>query len=472
MFNRSITQKISWLSGITSFIFLSLLISLLYSGFVFIINKSNKQFLMDEVNEIKSFIESHPHQIGLLKNRINWTPSNLRKNKIDSWISPYDYIRILDKDKNILLETPGMNKIIKVNKLTNVFGAKNKFNSAPSVRWQSPDQHYYLLVNTSIPLKINQGDYQLQIALDITGLEKAFSTYRRLLLIALLLAAIFSALLSQFIAKKSLKSLKEITDFSKRISIDRLDQKIQTKHWPVELQSLATTLNATLLTIRNRYNTLSQFSSDLAHELRTPIHNLIGQTEVTLGKTRDVGEYQKILSSNLDELSHLTTLIDKLLLLARADHSNIHLEKSTFNIADEFQLSCDYFNILAEEKNINLSHHGDIWLLADLTLFRQALNNLIDNAIKYTHKGGEVNLRSTQEARHIKITISDNGIGIEKNRMDNLFNRFYRIKHGKINGSGLGLAITQSIMKLHKGSISIESNLHQSTTVTLRFPKK
>ena len=467
--NLSIASRLAWLCSISTFVVLLLLSYFLYGSFVHIIDEANQQTLRDELHYIKNIVKHSDRPLKTLKKQFSWIPETVKNS---NWISPYDYIRILGHNDNTLFETPGLSKIISGAKFSSLIKANDP--DAPILLWKSPQRHYYLLISGRATSKgSNQPNKTSQIALDVTQLQHAIASYRKLLFAAMIIATIFTALLGWLIAKRGMVGITKLTKAAERITVHHKSVELDPSNWPGELRSLTKTLNKALAQTQENYQRLSQFSANLAHELRTPMNNLISATEVILSNKRNVDEYQKLLSSNLEEFQWIANLLDRLLFLARVDDPSRALNLTTIQLDDEFSLSCDYFQVLAEEKDIHLSYTGHAALKADLTLFRQALNNIIANAIDYTKPDGKITLVATSTDQAVLIKVSDTGIGIPEAAISQLGNRFYQAQPTAEQkpGVGWGLAIVHSIMKLHHGSLSIESKTNQGTNVTLSFPK-
>lgn len=241
-----------------------------------------------------------------------------------------------------------------------------------------------------------------------------------------------------------------------------------------ELIDLASAFNSMCDGLEISFNKLKQLSSDLAHELRTPINNLIGETELALSQTRNVEAYQKILISNLEESRRISQMVSGLLFLAKTENSQLIIEKKYFSADKLINSVCDFYSALAEEKLIRINCSGEGEVLADEVLFRRVINNLLSNAIKYTPENGEVKINiSSSHKKKTVITLSDTGVGIAELDLPFIFNRFYRSDKARSQSSGglgLGLAIVKSIIELHGASIKITAELGKGTVAELVFP--
>jgi len=229
-----------------------------------------------------------------------------------------------------------------------------------------------------------------------------------------------------------------------------------------------------LTRLEDSFTRLSQFSADLAHELRTPINNLMGEAEVALARPRTPEEYHQLLGSSLEEYAKLARMIDSLLFLARAESPETHIVCTLFDARKELEVLQDFYDAMAEEHEVAIRCQEQALVYADPLLFRCALSNLLSNALQYTPRGGTVTLSVTQADDYTLIVrVRDTGIGIAPEHLPKIFDRFYRVDPARSQrrpGMGLGLALVKSIMALHGGTITVESVPPQGTTITLRFP--
>lgn len=292
--------------------------------------------------------------------------------------------------------------------------------------------------------------------------------------ILLLAGTLGATLLGHFITRRSLRRLDDLTHAMDNITSSSLKQRIDPNDWPKELQQLGITFNHMLDRLDDDFVRISQFTADIAHELRSPIHNLMGETEIALSKEKTPDDYRHLLTINLDEYKHLSRLIENLLFLARMDNQQITLEKERVFIHHEIEKICQFYHAAAEEKSIQLLHQGEAVTHGNHTLLRRAFSNLIANALYYTPPKGIVQITSeTMADQKIKITIRDTGVGIAKDHLDKIFDRFYRVDAARAQesgGTGLGLAIVKSIVELHQGAIDITSEPGKGTTISVVLP--
>lgn len=291
-------------------------------------------------------------------------------------------------------------------------------------------------------------------------------------------------LISWLLVRKSLEPLREIAGHASRITVDRLDTRIEVTHTPSELHALMTSLNAMLTRLDDGFQRLSQYTADLAHDMRTPVGNMRGATEVALSRARSQDEYEAVLESNLEECDRISRMIENVLFIARAEHPQFVTTLHEINAFDELARIADYFEGVADDNHVTIRVTGDrtATLRADGELFRRAVNNLLANALRYTPAGGEITLDArSMPAMHrhpeaVRITVANPGNPIDPALLNRIFDRFYRVDPARSNAgastgsAGLGLAIVRTIMELHRGSACAESD-DVSTRFILTFAK-
>jgi two-component system, OmpR family, heavy metal sensor histidine kinase CusS len=217
---------------------------------------------------------------------------------------------------------------------------------------------------------------------------------------------------------------------------------------------------------------LSQFSADIAHELRTPIGNIRGEAEVALSRSRSPEEYREVMESTIAECEHLGQIVDNLLFLARTEAAEGQLQRATFDGRGAIEKIAAFHEPIAEEQKLTIHRNGEATFFADEMLFIRALNNLVENAIRHTPAGGTIEISIAERDAHAEVSVKDTGSGIVAEHLPRVFDRFYRADTSRSSeGVGLGLALVKSIMNLHAGSATIESEPGRGTTVTLRFPR-
>ncbi|MGU3782067.1 heavy metal sensor histidine kinase [Burkholderia metallica] len=304
---------------------------------------------------------------------------------------------------------------------------------------------------------------RIAIARNMSDRAELLDGYRDKLKIAGGLGALFAMLLSYWLIRKSLAPLREIVANTGRITVDKLDTRLDASRAPRELTALVDAQNAMLGRLQQAFGHLSQFSADLAHDLRTPLNNMRGATEVALARPRSADEYQALLESNLEEYDRLARMIENVLFLARAEHPGFVTRQRAFDVHVELERIAGYFEGLADEAGSTVRVDGHGRLTADLELFRRAVSNLLANALRYTPAGGVIALRVDETADAVCVVVSNPGEPIDPALLPRIFDRFVRgdpARSGGVPGgtAGLGLAIVRSVMELHGGTARVESD--------------
>ena len=226
--------------------------------------------------------------------------------------------------------------------------------------------------------------------------------------------------------------------------------------------------------IEDVFKRQSNFSADIAHEIRTPITNLVTQTEIALSQTRSQKELEDVLYSNLEEFGRMSKMVSDMLFLAQADNNQLIPEKKALNLADEVGKVFDFFEAWAEEREVGLRFEGHAcWVSGDPLMLRRAMSNLLSNAMRYTPKGESVTVRVKEADDLVQIVVENPGTPIPPQHLPRLFDRFYRVdpsRQRKGEGSGIGLAIVKSIVIAHHGKVSVTSNPYV-TRFILTLPK-
>lgn len=288
-------------------------------------------------------------------------------------------------------------------------------------------------------------------------------------------AAIGSALvglLGYLVARRGLTPVKSIGRQASRIEAHNLSERLNIERGPVELHEIAHSVNRMLDRLERAFVRLSQFSSDLAHDMRTPLANVISSSQITLSKTRSVEEYEALLDSNIEECERLQRMIGNMLFLARTDNAQQAITTVDVDIASELRRLASYFDGLAEERGNSLRVQGDGTIRADTTMFRRAVSNLVSNALDHASPGSTIELRGSNGRGYTAVSVTNEGVEIPATDVEKIFDRFYRLdpaRHDSGKNAGLGLAIVKSIMELHRGKIDVQSAAGR-TTFTLYFP--
>lgn len=329
----------------------------------------------------------------------------------------------------------------------------------PLLTWNHGDRAWRGLIMTMATGISGMPPVQVLVALDIHHHRAFLAEFRAILWLAVALTLFAIALLGWFAARRGLMPVRDMALLAQGISADRLHQRIGVESLPEELVGLATAFNDMFTRLEDSFRRLSDFSSDLAHELRTPVSNLMTQAEVALSQARSPDEYREVLYSSLEEYDRLSRMIADMLFLAKADNGLVVPNRESVDVGSEVRALFDFFDALAEEKGVTLQASGTATVSGDRLMLRRALGNLLSNAIRHTPRGGEIEVELIGGPDAARIAVINPGEGIAPEHLPRLFDRFYRVDPARqrSEGVGLGLAITRSIVEAHGGHIRAES---------------
>ncbi len=273
-------------------------------------------------------------------------------------------------------------------------------------------------------------------------------------------AALLTGVLGRVAVHRGMAPLRAMRRQAQGVTAQQLSQRLPVETIPRELGELAQSLNEMLARLAEAFQRLTDFSSDIAHELRTPVSNLLTQTQVTLSRARHAEDYRQILESNAEEFERMARMISDMLLLAKSDHGLALLQREALSLDDEVRALFDYFDAVAEEKNVALRLLGRGTVSADRLMLRRALGNLLSNALRHAEPASTVTVRVQTLGDGVEISVANQGEPIAPEHLVRVFDRFFRVdpaRQRSSEGTGLGLAITQSIVQAHGGTISAAS---------------
>ena len=348
--------------------------------------------------------------------------------------------------------------------------------SRASMSMPTQDQPYHAVAAWGALGASRNNRVLIALTLNIDEAQTLLMRYRQTLLITLLFSVITAASLALIIARRGLRPLHAMAETASEISASHLQKRLGVTDAPAELKELAVAFNNMLARLHNSFARLSDFSSDLAHELRTPINNLMGQTQVALSRQRSAEEYCAVLESNLEEYERLARMIRDMLFLAQADNaqSDNAQHREQLDLKAELDKIAEFYQMAADERGVSILTNGTGAIIADRILVQRAIGNLISNALQHSPPNSAIHATVSSTDETVELLVSNHGPGIPHEHMERVFDRFYRINNARSRastGSGLGLAIVKSIMKLHGGRVSIESQANKLTTFTLHFRK-
>jgi two-component system heavy metal sensor histidine kinase CusS len=378
------------------------------------------------------------------------------------------WIRMLDSRGRTYAETPGMDRSLP----PEIFPSAQKSASAVrSLKNYRGGGKLFSLV--AVKEESGSQTYTIQVAQDRSSDEQVERNFGVLLIVVLSGSVLASTLIAITVTKRGLRPLGEMTRSLGRIGPTHLKERVTPADWPRELQPLAIAFDEMLKRLDDSFTRLSQFSADLAHELRTPIANMIGEAQVALTRDRTAAEYRETLESTVGECERLSRIVDNLLFVARVDAAREPIARKRFDARAAVEKIAAFYQTIADDNHVTISCSGDGQIYADPDLFERALGNLLDNALRFTPENGSIQIALSEHDADFEVAVSDSGCGIAPEHLPRVFDRFYRAESSRgSDGAGLGLALVKSIVDLHGGSATIQSEIGSGTTVTLRFPKQ
>ncbi|KWO40797.1 histidine kinase [Burkholderia sp. MSMB1459WGS] len=314
---------------------------------------------------------------------------------------------------------------------------------------------------------------QVALARTATDRQSLLESYRVDIWLAAAVGALLVGALGYAVASRGLRPVESLGRQTSRIEAHNLNARLDARGGPVELRELATSVNRMLDRLERAFVRLSQFSSDLAHDMRTPLANVISSSQITLSRARTADEYEALIGSNIEECERLQRMIENMLFLARTDNARQHLKTAELDAGGELRRLASYFQALADEAGVRIDVHGEAPVVADATLFRRAVSNLASNALEHAEAASTIELAVSVQGGYAVVEVTNRGAAIPPEQVERIFERFYRIdssRHGAARNAGLGLAIVKSIMELHRGKVEVASR-DGHTTFALYFPR-
>ncbi len=391
----------------------------------------------------------------------------------DALVGHHDLVvQVLGPKRDVLLASPEVD-------FSGALHSPADANTAPALTtWTQNGRTYRGMTHAISTAIATMPPLVVTVAVDIAHHAHFMRLFMRTLWLFVAGAAVATGLLGWFAASRGLAPLRAMRERAAGVTAHKLDQRLPVDAVPPELADLAKTLNAMLARLEDAFRRLSDFSSDIAHELRTPVSNLMTQTQVSLSRPRDAASYREILESNAEECERLTRMISDMLFLAKTESTQtgalMAANSEPVDLARAVGELFDFYEALAEEKSVRLKLSGQCTVVGDRLMLRRAISNLLSNALRYTPSGGAVLVTLAQTPEHAVLSVDNPGETIPAQHLPRLFERFYRAdasrQHASGEGTGLGLAITQAIVQAHQGAITVESR-DGHTRFSMRFPR-
>ena len=376
------------------------------------------------------------------------------------------WIRMLDSQGRTYAETPGMDRLLP----PEIFPLAQQSSVAVGGR---KDYHRGAKLFSLIAFNEASGGqaYTVQLAQDRSSDERVEKEFAVLFIIVLASSVLASAFIAIIVTKRGLRPLTQLTQLVARMGPTHLKERVAPGSWPRELQPLAIAFDDMLKRLDDSFTRLSQFSADLAHELRTPVANMMGEAQVALTRERTATEYRETIESTIGECERLSRIVDNLLFVARVDAAREPIARKRFDARAAVEKIAAFYQTIADDRHVTITCTGEGQIYADPDLFERAVGNLLDNALRFAPDRGSIQVAVSKHSNDFEVAISDNGCGIAAEHLSRVFDRFYRAESSRTSdGAGLGLALVKSIVELHDGSATIQSEIGRGTTVRLTFP--
>jgi two-component system heavy metal sensor histidine kinase CusS len=459
----SITYRLSLYFALSSLALIAVMGFYLDTSLHRRLDEAHSIIVADNVDHIRDALSKISDEAELAGN-MRW-PDEL------TFVARRVHFTIFDENKNILAKVSPLDIPLSILPAPAEIGQR----ADQQIVWKSPAGEYYRVAAawTSVG-RAGARKALIALALDISIEHHLLEENRDTLLATLLVGVLCAATLGYVITRQGLAPIRRVAKTANEITSTRLDRQLDLADAPVEMRELAAAFNAMLDRLRDSFCRLTQFSSDIAHELRTPINNLMGEAQVALSRARSADEYREVLESNVEEYERLSRMIENMLFLARADDPQTKILPARVDARAELEKLAEFYQVVADESGVRIRCEGNAIVYADPILYRRAISNLLSNALRHTTRGSEIVLEVKAEpGGWATAAVTNSGPGIPAQHLTKIFDRLYRIESSRektTQGAGLGLAIVTSIMEMHRGTVSVESTPGKFTVFTLRFP--
>jgi heavy metal sensor kinase len=330
-------------------------------------------------------------------------------------------------------------------------------------------------ISNSLMAPASGGRYLLQVGASLEPMDATLQRYLHLLMLRALPSLVLTLLAVWWMARRALSPLTTLAAEARGVNIGTLDRRLHTRGTGDQLDDVASAFNETLANLENAFGEMRQFSSALAHELRTPLAALRGEMELALLRPRSESEWRTSAASQIDEIDKLTRMVNQLLTLARAEAGEIPLAHDAVDLGTLVATVTEQLEPVAQARDLDLHCvvHQPVTVRGDSGWLERLLLNLLDNAIKYTPSRGHIRVGVSREEDHARVDVSDTGPGIRAEAVPHIFERFYRVdpaRSSTVEGAGLGLSLAKWIVDRHQGRIDVLSEPGKGSTFTIWLP--
>ncbi len=333
------------------------------------------------------------------------------------------------------------------------------------------ENHHY---KVRIVCKRTHDNNILQIGHTLRDNVEIMESYREIFGTAMLTTLIFSILIGWFVARHGMKGVERVRETALRIGRGNLDYRVPLGGEGTEINNLASAFNNMLERIQTLIKEMREVTDNIAHDLRSPVTRIRGMAETTLLASQDINEFREMASIVVEESDRLVSMINTILEISKANSGLNDSPKERADIKKVVEDAYELFLALAEDKGIGIKlqlPEDSLYVLCNVSDIQRVVANLMDNAIKFTPEGGQVSISVGTDSDNAVIRITDSGIGIPKEDLPHIFERFYRGEKSRTTpGTGLGLSLAKAIINAYKGEITVESTPGKGSTFTVLIP--
>lgn len=450
----SLSLRLTLVSTFMTFLLILLFWFVLYDNLEKQLTAQQEEIISDRMRTIRSLLSTEGEAPEKLKSRIESEWANRKFERI--------YVRIHDEKNQLVSETPNLSA-----DEMDIFSGPND----TATHLENAHASYKISrAQFSILAKQNH-NYSVVMALDRTSEDKLLKKFRQSLVFVFAFGLVVCFLLAQILARTSVHAIQKMSARITEVNSSTLKERVLLDHVPVEFHELGRNVNEMLDRIEKSFLQLSQFSDDMAHEIRTPINNILGVLGVAISQIRTPADYENAIISSLEEGERLKRIVDSLMFIARTKDPKLKIEMTRVDLGKTLLEIIEFYQGLSDTQ-ILFEAEPSIFIRADRTLLQRAVGNLISNAIRYGREGKNVRIAVVRNSNRVKVSVQDQGVGIPLESLKNVGDRFFRVDDSRakaLGGTGLGLSIVKSIAFMHDGEMQIESVLGQGTNVTIDF---
>lgn len=315
--------------------------------------------------------------------------------------------------------------------------------------------------------------YTLQVGRSTADREKVLRDFRRIFITTLIPLLCLGFVGGMFLARRALFPIRQLTETIRSVSSGRMDARAPTLKAGDELGELIMLFNSMVEKIEKLIRGMRESLDNVAHDLRTPMTRMRGIAEVTLRSEADAGAYREALSDCLEESDRIIRMLNTLMDIAEAESGAMTLDLREIDVCNVIDQVIALYGHVAEDREVQIETRcpHELFIAADPVRIAQALGNLVDNAIKYTPRGGKVEVSATQKAGRVFMVVQDTGIGMGPEEIPRIWERLYRSDQSRSQkGLGLGLSLVKAIVEAHKGEVGVSSEPSKGSVFTLSLP--